>query len=80
MDSDFNARIQQRAYQIWEQENRPEGRQLEHWCRAEWELATAAPDPLAPAEATAADAQDQAMGGLPAAAPRAATKAERSAA
>lgn len=31
--------IEQRAYQIWEQQGRPEGRQLEHWNQAEQELA-----------------------------------------
>lgn len=31
--------IQQRAYQIWEQQGRPEGRHLEHWSQAEEELA-----------------------------------------
>lgn len=30
--------IQQRAYQIWEQQGRPEGRHLEHWRQAEQEL------------------------------------------
>jgi hypothetical protein len=31
-------RIQLRAYQIWEQEGRPEGRQLEHWRQAEQQI------------------------------------------
>ena len=31
-----------RAYQIWESEGRPEGQELNHWLRAEAELATAA--------------------------------------
>ena len=31
-------RIQQRAYQIWEQEGRPEGRAVEHWRQAEQQL------------------------------------------
>jgi hypothetical protein len=31
-------RIQQRAYQIWEQEGRPEGRAAEHWRQAEQQL------------------------------------------
>lgn len=30
--------IRQRAYAIWEQEGRPEGRQEEHWRRASAEL------------------------------------------
>ena len=32
-------RIRRRAYEIWEEEGRPKGRQLEHWHRAERELA-----------------------------------------
>lgn len=31
--------IRQRAYAIWESEGRPEGREREHWSRAEAELA-----------------------------------------
>jgi hypothetical protein len=30
--------IRQRAYQIWEEEGRPEGRHLEHWQRASDEI------------------------------------------
>ena len=26
------------AYQIWEEEGRPQGKQLEHWTQAEWRL------------------------------------------
>jgi hypothetical protein len=29
--------IAQRAYAIWEQEGRPQGKELEHWLRAEAE-------------------------------------------
>lgn len=32
-------RIRARAYQIWEQEGRPHGRDLEHWQQAERQLA-----------------------------------------
>ena len=32
-------RIKQRAYLLWEQEGRPEGRADEHWSRAEAEVA-----------------------------------------
>jgi hypothetical protein len=35
--------IAKRAYEIWEQEGRPEGRALDHWMQAEREL-MAAPD------------------------------------
>ncbi|SNR44296.1 DUF2934 domain-containing protein [Paracoccus sediminis] len=31
-------RIKQRAHEIWESEGRPEGREAEHWSRAEEEL------------------------------------------
>jgi DUF2934 family protein len=31
-------RIRERAYQIWESEGRPHGRQEEHWRRAEAEI------------------------------------------
>ncbi len=31
-------RIRQRAYQIWVEEGKPDGRALDHWMRARWEL------------------------------------------
>ena len=31
--------IRQRAYEIWQAEGQPDGRALEHWCRAEAEIA-----------------------------------------
>jgi len=31
-------RICQRAYLIWEEEGKPDGRALDHWLRAKWEL------------------------------------------
>ncbi len=31
-------RIRQRAYEIWIEEGRPDGRDVEHWLRAKWEL------------------------------------------
>ena len=31
-------RIRKRAYQIWEEEGRPNGRALDHWLRAHWEI------------------------------------------
>ncbi len=33
-------RVQERAYQIWEREGRPPGREIEHWLRAEAEIAS----------------------------------------
>ena len=32
--------IRERAYAIWEQDGRPEGRGLDHWSRAEAEIGT----------------------------------------
>ena len=32
-------RILERAYAIWEEEDRPEGKDREHWLRAEAEIA-----------------------------------------
>lgn len=32
-------KIQERGYYIWEREGRPDGRDLEHWLRAEAEVA-----------------------------------------
>ena len=32
-------RIRERAYAIWEEEDRPEGNDREHWLRAEAEIA-----------------------------------------
>ena len=31
-------RIRRRAYQIWIEEGRPDGRATDHWLRAKWEL------------------------------------------
>jgi Protein of unknown function (DUF2934) len=53
MMADRNVEIEMRAYGLWEQEGRPEGRALEHWLRAEseveWERhcgSAAPPNPL----------------------------------
>ncbi|MFC0202139.1 DUF2934 domain-containing protein [Paracoccus rhizosphaerae] len=35
---DRNERIRARAHEIWESEGRPEGRESEHWMRAEAEI------------------------------------------
>ena len=44
-------RIRRRAYQIWEEEGWPQGREAEHWSRAEREIAQGAgPGPEAAAE------------------------------
>jgi hypothetical protein len=33
-DTDRRAKIRARAYAIWEEEGRPDGKHLEHWVRA----------------------------------------------
>ncbi|MBV8568725.1 MAG: DUF2934 domain-containing protein [Methylobacteriaceae bacterium] len=49
-DGDIEDRIRARAHQIWEEEGRPEGRDREHWERAEREVRTGIGDPTPPAE------------------------------
>lgn len=39
MDPVVEERIRARAYEIWEEDGRPEGRDVEHWIRAVLELA-----------------------------------------
>jgi hypothetical protein len=48
--------VQLRSYQIWEREGRPQGRDQEHWFRAERELAAE----KAPAKSRAAKSTKQA--------------------
>jgi hypothetical protein len=38
MDSDEEARIRERAYEIWAREGRPHGKDEEHWQRARAEI------------------------------------------
>lgn len=38
MADDRDERIRQRAYEIWQKEGAPEGRQAEHWQQAEREI------------------------------------------
>ena len=42
--------IRERAYAIWEQDGRPEGRSLAHWSQAEAELGGAVEDQRKPAK------------------------------
>ncbi len=42
MDNDLTPQILKRAYEIWEGEGRPHGRDREHWFLAEAELSTVA--------------------------------------
>jgi hypothetical protein len=39
LSGDLQQRIQQRAYELWENEGRPQGREQAHWQQAERELA-----------------------------------------
>lgn len=41
MSADIESRIRKRAHEIWEGEGRPEGREKDHWDRAEAEVKAA---------------------------------------
>lgn len=41
MSSDLERRIRERAFELWEAEGQPEGRDAQHWSRAEAEFAEA---------------------------------------
>jgi hypothetical protein len=47
-DRDLHERISRRAYLLWEQEGRPEGRAQVHWLQAEAEAAGVNPGEAAP--------------------------------
>lgn len=47
MTLDTDALIRVRAYEIWESENRPHGRDKEHWERAALEVAAESAKPVA---------------------------------
>ncbi len=55
MQAASNEAISARAYQLWEEEGRPHGRDGEHWARAAAELVTngSAPVATAPVKRTA---------------------------
>ncbi|WP_374645994.1 DUF2934 domain-containing protein [Tabrizicola sp.] len=46
MTQDQEARIRQRAYEIWQDEGTPSGRAEANWLRAESELSREAVDPV----------------------------------
>lgn len=48
MDNDKYELIRARAYEIWEREGRPAGREHEHWQQAELELQEATGDGAGP--------------------------------
>jgi Protein of unknown function (DUF2934) len=56
----MDERIRRRAYEIWEREGRPEGREAEHWRRAAEELAEPPPPPAESQEVPAARVRDPA--------------------
>ena len=39
MQADREQAIRQRAYALWEEDGRPDGKNLEHWLRADTEIA-----------------------------------------
>ena len=47
MDNDLTPQILQRAYEIWESEGRPHGRDQAHWFMAEAQIANGGPQPEA---------------------------------
>jgi len=47
VDNDLTPKILQRAYQIWESEGRPHGRDKAHWFLAEAEIANGDRPPAA---------------------------------
>lgn len=57
MNTAIEERIRKRAYELWEAEGRPEGREIDHWLQAVHEVAadgkTAAPRARAPRKAAA---------------------------
>ena len=38
MDTDYRQKIQERAFEIWEEEGRPADRDRDHWLQAEQEI------------------------------------------
>jgi hypothetical protein len=48
ISGDLTQKIRQRAYEIWEREGRPHGRDRIHWLRAEAEMRDARPPVQAP--------------------------------
>ncbi|MGH6943294.1 MAG: DUF2934 domain-containing protein [Geminicoccaceae bacterium] len=50
LPADLREMIRQRAYELWEREGRPEGREQAHWQQAELELAKARSQRLSAAE------------------------------
>jgi len=53
MTGERNPMIAERAYHIWEMEGRPDGKDIDHWLRAERELASEMAQQAVPAAAKA---------------------------
>jgi hypothetical protein len=68
-DSDREQEIARRAYALWEEEGRPEGREKEHWTRAEAEVAPGGaaelPEHQAPGEEPVAGDAGSAAAAMP---------------
>jgi hypothetical protein len=47
-ETELDRRIRERAFQIWVEENKPEGKDKEHWERAKAEIALHGDAPLQP--------------------------------
>lgn len=43
LTADLTAKVAERAYQLWESEGQPHGRAIDHWLKAEAELAVFPP-------------------------------------
>lgn len=62
--SDREARVRERAHQLWEQEGRPDGRHHDHWEQASREIdaeGVAVAEPAAPARKKALRARKSAQ-------------------
>lgn len=68
LQAESQTKIAQRAYEIWEQEGRPDGRDLEHWLRAESVLRQGSTAGEVSAEAAAASSQKSRKNSTPRAA------------
>ena len=50
IEESLRQRIEQRAYEIWENEGGPHGRDVDHWLRAEAEITGSATTPTTPSK------------------------------
>jgi hypothetical protein len=57
-------RIRKRAYELWEKENRPEGKEKEHWAQAERELSESERNGEAPPEASPSGSESETTVGI----------------